>query len=68
MQFTKLNVSEAATSLGVSKSWLDKKLLTEGAPNITSSVEEFSTTLTTFRYGRLGINAVTRPRYPPEVQ
>jgi hypothetical protein len=32
MQFTKLNVSEAATSLGVSKSWLDKKRLDGGGP------------------------------------
>jgi hypothetical protein len=32
MQFTKLNVSQAATSLGVSKSWLDKKRLDGGGP------------------------------------
>jgi hypothetical protein len=32
MQLTKLNVSEAATSLGVSKSWLDKKRLDGGGP------------------------------------
>ena len=32
MQLTKLNVSQAATSLGVSKSWLDKKRLDGGGP------------------------------------
>ncbi len=35
MQFTKRNVSEAATSLGVSKSWLDKKRLDGGGPELS---------------------------------
>ncbi|WP_291577047.1 DNA-binding protein [Bradyrhizobium sp.] len=32
MQLTKLNVIEAATSLGVSKSWLDKTRVYGGGP------------------------------------